>query len=302
MNLLFVCITKLNFLFTSLGTEFRDIELKIEAVDDIHLGPDRSQTEILPTSIKLVKQVGIGDPRRVCHYQGYTYVATSNFDIDRIDSQGNITLSFISTLPGHPAGIIAHADRLYLLVEGHPHSVHVFDLTGKEIQSWQHDADSSRYTYRSLALVNNELVVGDERKKQLVVFSLTGNVLQSIECSRIDGYQLSLCQAGDDSIIVAHVKGSHEHNPVTSDEMSLCAVPFPNSQGTVKRGAQSTPTLLTDELYRVNLKTGAIEWSTKEITNPTCLTKLNEKFTLVSCWSERMRSRCFIIDTLTGKF
>ena len=198
------------------GVKVRDIEMKIRPADDIIISPPAGNSSHhqnrLPKSIEVEKEIRIGDPSRVCHYKGCTYVGRITSAIDRIDKDGAVTESFIR-LDGYPCGIIANEDRLYVLQLGTPYFIQAFNLLGQHLFKRKlNDSVIKDYLGRALAVLNHdELVVADRTKKRFSIYSLTGKLLRSVRCDEIGGMnKISLCHAGGDSIIVTNCEASHE--------------------------------------------------------------------------------------------
>ena len=241
--------------------------MKIEAANDIIIKPpggsaDNEQPPS-PTSLQLVKQVAVARPVRVCRYKGFTYVGNVNNKVHRIDQDGNVTESFIK-LPGIPAGIIAHEDRLYILVVGQPHLVHVYDLNGTQLHTWNHeDRCTLPYLSRALTIVNNQLVIADRTGKRFIIYSLTGKTTHSVKCDLIGENEVSLCFSEGDSILVTNY-------------------------------------LTKPHLYKFNLTSGAVEWRSDETAEPTVITKLNRKLALVCKDGQSKQTKLSLHDINTG--
>ena len=124
--------------------EVRDIEMKLQSVDDIIINPpnhkhctNKLPSRAPPTSIQLNKQVDLGNfPFAVCRYKGYTYVGRTTGAVDMIDEGGDVTSAFIK-LAKAVTGIVAYEDRLYTLMYGNPYTVYVHNLTGQQLRMWK---------------------------------------------------------------------------------------------------------------------------------------------------------------------
>ena len=251
------------------GVKIRDVEMKIRPADDIVISPaagnSNHQQNRPPTGIELIKQIRVGDPCRVCHYKGYTYVGRITNAIDRIDKDGAVAESFIR-LDGYPCGIIAHEDRLYVLQQGKSYFIQAFNLLGQHLFKWNHSDSVTRfYLGRALAILNNnELVVADRTNKKFNISSLTGELLRSIKCNEIGNGRISLCRASGESIIVTNYGAPHE-------------------------------------LFKFNLATETIEWRSNAVKRPSTVMMLNKEYVLVTEGEYSNQVKFFILNQMTGK-
>ena len=251
------------------GVKVRDIEMKIRPADDIIIlppaGNSNHQQNRVPTGTELIKEIKVGNPRRVCHYKGYTYVADSGNKIDRINEDGAVTESFIR-LDGYPCGIIAYEDRLYVLQGDAPYAIKVFNMLGEHLFKWIHrDSVTRVFLGRALAVINNdELVVADRTNRRFTIYSLTGEHLRSVRCDEIGTERVTLCHAGGDSIIVSSPLASHE-------------------------------------LFKFNLATGAVEWRSNAVKQPSAVMMLNTEYALVTERISSAKVKIFIVYQATGE-
>ena len=252
------------------GKEIRDIEMKLESADDIIVRPSNQQPthhppyRAPPTFIQLIKQVTVGGhTTAVCHYKGYTYVGCTNGAVDRIDEGGNVTSSFIK-LTYCITGIIAYEDRLYMLMKSSPYTVYVHDLTGQQLHSWNH-GDSGNYSARALAIINNELIIADRKNMRFTIYTLTGEHVRDLPCDLINNHYLTICPAGDNSILVAN----YDANP---------------------------------ELFRVNLTTGNIEWRLDRVSQPIGVLMYSKDVALVTSYNSTTQVKIWIQNVDSGKY
>ena len=250
--------------------KIRDVEMKISPADDIIISPaaagnSNPQQNRLPTGMELIRRIKVDDPRRVCHYKGYTYVGTYNNTIDRINEDGEVTESLIR-LAGFPRGIIAHEDRLYVLQKGKPYSIHVFNLLGQRLFKWNHiDSVTGPCLGRALAVINNdELVVADRSNREFRIYSFIGELLRSVKCEEIRTSRISLCYSGGDSIIVTN------------------------------RSVQN-------ELFKFNLATGTVEWRSNTVKQPSAVMMLNKEYAVVTEEQRSSSVKFFILNQATGQ-
>ena len=244
--------------------------MKIRQADDIIMSPaaagnSNHQQNGVPTSIEVEKEIRVGDPCRVCHYKGYTYVGTYNNTIDRINEDGEVTESFIR-VEGYPCGMIAHEDMLCVLQHGTPYFICVFNLLGQQLFKWELNDSATRTNLgRALAVINKEeLVVADRINKRFNIYSLTGEFLRSVKCDEIGNSRISLCHASGDSIIVTNYCAQHE-------------------------------------LFKFNLATGAVEWRSNAVEGPSAVAMLNKEYALVTEEQGSTGVKFFILNQATGE-
>lgn len=257
-----------------LGVEVRNVEMKITAADDMIIsaagasGSDPQQCR-LPTSMKLVKEIKIDYPRRVCHYKGYTYVTSGLRDlaqsIDRLDGHGDIAKGFMN-FELFVVGFIAHDDRLYTALRKlNQTNVAVYELSGKKVLSWRHsdeDIFSFIVSCKALTVFRDQLVTADVNK--FTLYALTGERLRVVDCNKIGATKVSLCHAGGDSIIVTN--------------------------------GDALPAML-----KFNLATAAVEWTSNVVKEPSAVTMLNKEYALVTEYQSSDHVKLFIINQITGE-
>ena len=95
-----------------------------------------------------------------------------------------------------------YKDRMYILVYGQPHILHVYNMVGQVVTKCNHNDIGSAHT--KIAIVSDRLVIPDRQNHYLVVYSLTGQVVKNISCQLTQGSYVSMCAVGDDSVIVAN--------------------------------------------------------------------------------------------------
>ena len=252
-----------------LGKEIRCIEMEIKPADDIIISPaagnSNHQQDRLPTGIEFWKQVALAQPCRVCHYKDNTYVCTQRMVVERIGKDGKFTNSFIK-LNGYPCGIIAHKDRLYILTKGKPHTIHGYSLQGQMIVSWAHsDYFAGDPLCRTLTIIDDELVIVDRTNKKFTYYSLNGDLLRSVRYDGIEKRKMSLCHAGGDSIIVTNCDAFHG-------------------------------------LLKFNLVSGAVEWTSNAVKQPSVVMMLNKKYALATEIENSAEEEVFIVfNLMTGE-
>ena len=217
-----------------------DLHITTVSGDEIQLGEHNYKTtstqtqKWLPTGLRLIREVKTDNScYTVCHYKGYIYVGQVGGAIDRIDQHGRVTKAFIK-LDNNVNASAAHNDRLYTLVyQGeNPSKVSVHNLNnGQLIKFWKHPY--FLYHGQRFALIgDNQLAVGDWPSKQIIIYSLTGDVIRKVPCppslTMTDWVCMSSC--GDDSVVI-------------SDRAA-------------------------GKVVRMSLKDGSLLWSSDRVTNP----------------------------------
>ena len=126
--------------------------------------------------------------------------------IDRIDQHGRVTKAFIK-LDNNVNALAAHNDRLYTLVYQDKNSSKVFvhNLNNRQlIKSWNHPY-FQKCGQRITLIGDNQLAVGDWRSKQIIIYSLTGDVIRKVPCppslTMAGGVCMSSC--GDDCAVIS---------------------------------------------------------------------------------------------------
>ena len=107
----------------------QDIELEMVSADGLLIEGEQGQitSVLLPKSITLLQTIKVAsNTQSVTHWKGQTYVGLWNNKVVRIDGNYQLNTSFLS-FNNCPEGIGAYNDRLYTLVGGDPHVVHVHD-------------------------------------------------------------------------------------------------------------------------------------------------------------------------------
>ena len=241
LNFLLVCgLHILNFILLKsygppvLEEEKRETELVVYHTDDVILC-DRSQHMSIrspPTGLQLEREIRVGHTcTAVCHYKGYTYVGLSNGAEDRIDNQGNVTSEFIK-LADSVVCIRSHYGELFVLMYGEPYQVFVFDISGTKLNGWAHqDSGYGGYAGNKVSINRGQLGVPDAKNKRITLYTPAGEVIRHIQCAEITAYTyVSMSECDDNSVIIS------------------CSYP--------------------GKVFKVNLTSGAVEWSNTDITEP----------------------------------
>ena len=182
-----------------------EIKAALVPQNDLEVGAElAARAHKPPTSMQFLSQLHghHAGPITACRYKGVTYVGLSNGAINKVDNLGNITANFIN-LSCVVLTIRAHMDQLFILEHGQPYKIHVYDLTGHPVNSWNHTDTSSAYQGNKLFLSKNEVFVADAHNQQIVVYNSDGKLIQNIPCPAISrGDYTSMCSAGNDCMVI----------------------------------------------------------------------------------------------------
>mgnify|MGYP001794990364 CR=1 FL=1 len=182
-------------------------EIKVALVpqNDLEVGCKLAvRAHKMPSSIQFVSRLPghHAGPFTACRYKGVTYVGLESGVINKVDNLGNSTAKFIN-LSCVVLTIRAHMDQLFILEYGQPYKIHVYDLNGHLVNSWNHTDTNRAYQGNKLFLSRNEVFVADAHNQQIVVYNLDGRLIQNIPCPAISrGDYTSMCSAGNDSMVV----------------------------------------------------------------------------------------------------
>ena len=153
--------------------------------------------------------------------------------IDRIDQHGRVNKAFIK-LGSAVESIATHNDRLYTIMfcGSNPFKIHVHYLKSTtHITSWTHPTFLNT-SQRMCLMGENLLAVGDWPSKQIIIYTLTGEVIRRVPCPSSLTMTSSVCMSrcGEDSVVI-------------SDWGS-------------------------GKVVRMSLKDGSLLWSSDRVTNP----------------------------------
>lgn len=242
--------------------------LVIDCKNGLSMFPyDANLSLSLPKTLELSKTLLLSTyPFSVCHYKGVTYVGLYGGNVDRIDSDYQITQGFLS-LGNHVSGIKCYKDRLYTLVCGKPYTVRVHSLSGEPLTSWY---NNNGFTYNNsmyyisthatkLCIVSDQVIVPDRNNNRLTVYSLSGKIVRDVPCRLPSWGNIAMCSAGDDSVVVS--------------------------------------TESTDEVFKINITTGAVSWKSPHVDQPGGVVRYGEENLLVACCTS---GQIQILNILTG--
>ena len=214
-----------------------------------------------PTKLTLIREVKMSEwCTTVSTYQGHTYVGLNSGEISRIgpDSKVGSFAKFNDTIYG-----MAINEGLLYTTSGHsPQVVSVHDLnTGKLVRSWNH-SETIQYYSNNLAIVGGEnVVIADRSNKRLSVYTLTGQIIKQIPCQKLQGANMAMCAADNDSVIV-------------SDYHS-------------------------DSVYRISITTGRVLWEYRHFQRFEGVTCYNNQNVLAMIRGEKLKIQ--ILDLKTGE-
>ena len=120
----------------------------------------------------------------------------------------------------------------------------MYDLSGQRITSWQHSDYSVSNLGNKMAVIGNQVIVGDLSNERLTVYSLTGDIMRHIPCAQLLRYNSSICEAGDNSVII-------------TDRWS-------------------------NKVYKLSLTTGQIEWTSTDVRDPAAVVCYADQYVLVA--------------------
>ena len=227
--------------------------------------PERRAPQLITnplTSIAFVTEyTGYIEVKSVCHYKQYTYVGREE-GVDRISDDGQVQKGFINVGDQYCESITVHDDRLYILVTldfDECYSIQIHDLSGKLIGSW---ATSIEYKtqFNKQCIVDNKLIIPDPSNEQLVVFSLTGDIIKHIPCDLCTGSQVAMTVGGDNSVILS-VKGGNI-------------------------------------VFRINIDSGEMMWVSNHVKRPQGVVCYKNRYVLVTNYGSE--TRIWILDINTG--
>ena len=189
-----------------------------------------------PSGLKFIREVNTDNRcSTVCYYKGYTYVGQGDGAVDRINDQGQVDRSFIE-LDSVAIAIAVFNDKLFsLMYGGYKSRVHSHSLQSREcFRSWEHPCFGN-YGQRIVVIRGENQVavaVGDWSSKQIIIYSLTGEVIRKVPCppSLTMSWCVCMSSCGGDSIVISDYKAG--------------------------------------KVVRMSLKDGSLLWSSDRVTNP----------------------------------
>jgi len=219
----------------------------------------------IPHSLSLVASVDMPASKKLnfitdsCYYEGITYLSRSAQTIDIIDKEHKYVGPRF-TLDFETQCFTVYDDRIYVMQHGSRHRICIYNLQGKRISQWNY-YDFSKGTANMLAIVSGQIVIADRSNQQVNIYSLNGEIKKQFPCSLISDYQLTICSAGQDSVIMTDV--------------------------------------CLHKIFRFSLLTGEVVWLSKAIRFPKYMACYRDKYVLVSCLYEF--HNIWVLDINTGK-
>ena len=182
-----------------------EVEAALVPQNNLEVGWELAARTYKPlSSIQLVSQIPDDhvNPHTVCLYKGVTYVGLGNGTINKVDKLGNNTANFIK-ISSTVITIRAHMDQLFILENENPYKMHVYDLNGHLVKSWNHTDTSGAYHGNKLFVSKNEVFVADVPNQKIVLYDLDGKLKRNVPCPTIKiGDFTSICSAGKDCVII----------------------------------------------------------------------------------------------------
>ena len=215
----------------------------------------------IPIALQLIKQNEVVAPLTVCHHRGNTYLGLESGKVVKIDADDNVTPLIVCRMK--VLAIRATDNSLFVLQNGSPYTVCVYDLCGQLDTSWDHTDFQAGYNNGSkLALRKDQVVIADRQNQQIVIYSERGNVEKQIPCPNIRSKNLStMCEAGQDHIIFTNY---HQSN-----------------------------------VFKLNLTSGEVEWTCTEIPRPEGVACCGRDYVIVHNYTGP--ERIWILNQKTGK-
>jgi len=226
----------------------RDTEFEIINKKTASITPERGLVVsfLPPESIELTNTVEVSPYCRSVHtYKGVTYAGCGG-GVDRIDENNKVTKLFISIKDEGVMSISIHNDRIYTLSSDS--TVRVHDLEGRSITSWTHTDISSYWMFQLMnqfAIIGNHIAIPNRVNETLVVYSLNGEVVNTLSCPLLISDALAHLSAADNNSII---------------------ISQPNSS----------------LVSKVDISSGDIIWQCKDLTAPCGVTCYRDEFVLVA--------------------
>jgi len=165
-----------------------------------------------PKFVELINSAKVSPFCKSVHtYKGITYAGCGE-GVDRIDENNKVTKSFISIKDSDVMSISVHNDRIYTLSSDS--TVRVHNLEGKSITSWHH-TDKSKWI-NQLVIITNQIAIPHRLNKTIVIYSLTGEVVNTLPCPLLTDNPVRLCAADNNSVIISQCYSSLVYKVDTS--------------------------------------------------------------------------------------
>ena len=197
---------------------------------------------LLPKSVTLLKSIQLSsEPESVSHWEGHTYVGHRGYKVVKVDKNYQINENYIK-FTSYVEAVEVYKEKMYILVCGMPHVLHVCDMAGQFVTKWNHNDTDWQFT--GLAIVADQVVIPDRPNKLLVVYSLSGSLIKNISCPLLSGNWVSMCAVDDDSVVVSDYSSS--------------------------------------QVFKVNITTGEVMWTCRDVPRPQGVTCYRQKYILAA--------------------
>ena len=220
-----------------------------------------------PTNIHLIKRVDtVSCCTALTHYKERIYVGTTDGTIYSIDQQGFAAKALIK-LSDMIMSFLIHDKRIYSLLYGDGKSTKlcVNELSEEncaELTSWDHPALD--YFGQQMFVTDHDLLaVGDPHSKQIIIYSLPGDVIRKVPCphSLTMTSVVCMCSCGNDSVIISDMNAG--------------------------------------KIVRVSLKDGSLLWSSDRATSPGGIVHHPAGYVLAATtWTDP--GKIFVLDQMDG--
>ena len=222
----------------------RQIERKLVSVDKIVIGI-LNTSQGPPTALQLIRVVKIdGDCITVAANGNDVYVGAMGGTILKMNKLNQFE-QFSKVPSSNIVGLTIHSNTLYFL---NSHGIFQIDLKTMKQSSFFNHADKSSYRGSRMIVTQNQLVVADITNQRLTIYSLTGQLIRHVDCP-------SIC--GPDSWVSICLSPSNPNVIIVSDSQS-------------------------SQVFAVNLTTGAVLWTNRDIRKPQGIASYGSEHDLVT--------------------
>ena len=118
-------------------------------------------------------------------------------------------------LEGDVISITAHDKNLYCLTyyaNSLSDVIHVFDTNGEPMTMsiWRHPKALPYWGSRTTVLNDSQFAVGDWASKQIIIYSLTGNIIKEVPChsTLTSKSRITMTNCGKNSVVISEIKAS----------------------------------------------------------------------------------------------
>ena len=144
---------------------------------------------------------------------------------------------------------------MFVLTNGYPGSVHVFDSTaGKRTAKWDIKYPIRNPAGKILAIVNKELIIVNKKEASIYRYTKSGELLGSIKCAKVYGDKQVICQANSESIILANVRTTFHHQPDGRNDFVISCLDPPVYTAAGLKGLYNAEIIKKNWICRVDLR------------------------------------------------